>query len=105
MSVVRVHIYDPVIGKMVKADGIPVRIGVIDDLFVATNKHMGAGVFLSGVWNITHIPSGAGAIVNASSPEEAVRLTEAKIRSIGKAGYQRLIRKAMRRTAASRKGI
>lgn len=81
--------------KPVIVKGIPVKIGVIEDLFVATPVWYASGRVSDALWNITHIPSGHSKHAYAPSVRKAVRMTEEKIKALGKQEYQKAIRKAM----------
>lgn len=87
----------PVIAK-----GVPVKVGVIDDLFAATHKWMNGNYFETD-WNITHIPSGLCHSACAFSPQEAVAHFTSEILRLGKERYQKRINNAMKRRRAIEK--
>lgn len=66
--------------------GVPVKIGVIADLFVATNYPF------SNAWNITHVPSGHCDETYEPSPSRAAKTFEEKIKKIGRKKYQAAVR-------------
>ena len=75
--------------------GVPVKIGVIEDLFAATPRITWSQRIHKNLFDITHIPSGFCYAVGAKSPHDAAAAFEAKIKAIGKKKYQKAIMKAM----------
>lgn len=83
-------------GKRLLCKGIKVKIGVLDNMFVATPRVRYDNSFDELKWNITHIPSGYCYDCRADSPEEAVSIYERKIKTVGKLNYQRELRRIMK---------
>jgi hypothetical protein len=75
--------------------GIPITVGNINDLFVATPNILPSMTVSERSWNITHIPSGHCYACYSDSPEDAVRDFERALQNIGKRKYQKRIKQIM----------
>lgn len=78
-------------------EGVPVKIGVISDLFAATPHVLPQMWAVQNRWNITHMPSGHCYVCYASSPNEAVSEFSRVVQHVGRKSYQKAVRKAMKR--------
>lgn len=78
--------------------GVRVKVGVIEDLFAATNRAACGGRTIKGLWDITHIPSGFCYTSGARSPSKAAKKFEKAVKEIGRERYEAAIASAMQKS-------